>query len=101
MSEHTPGPWIARGDSVVAQRNIAASPKSTNEESVFSLTRDFVERLANARLASAAPDMGEFLKALDDFIDLASNLASTNPVASDLVKNQKKLKEILIKAGLK
>lgn len=54
MTQHTPGPWIQRGEIVVTNRPMLGA---YNEVSVVSLERPVEERLANARLIAAAPDM--------------------------------------------
>ena len=62
MSKHTPGPWIQRGERVDAQRNHVCG--GVNQESVLALSRPPEERLANARLIAAAPEMLEALQAV-------------------------------------
>ena len=60
MPQHTPGPWIARGEIVMAHRPHPVG--GYNEESVLSAARPWNERLANARLIAAAPEMLRLLQ---------------------------------------
>ena len=66
MSRHTPGPWITRGESVVAHRPHVSG--GYNEEPVQALTRTPEERLANAALIAAAPELLEALEAWHKFM---------------------------------
>ena len=54
-AKHTPEPWVARGDIVVAHRPHVCG--GYNEESVLSLNRPSAERHANKRLIAAAPSL--------------------------------------------
>ena len=66
MSKHTPGPWIADGDLILAADNwrVASCHRFPNN--------DDTARPANARLIAAAPELLEALQAI----------AGTDPVDS-------------------
>lgn len=67
MSEHTPGPWIIFGDGDIGELEImpagrAGSIAWIDFESTDETTPQSQEKLANARLIAAAPNMLAALK---------------------------------------
>jgi hypothetical protein len=89
--KYTPGPWVRRGESVNAHRPHECG--GYNEESIFALSRPPAERIANASLVVAAPDMRECLD--PDFLtwicDRLVNVNGDHPESDFILKLRKKI----------
>lgn len=75
-AEHTPGPWCTNGGLV----RTADANNITNRKiaSVFGPMGD-AEKIANARLIAAAPELLDALEGLSDILSRAESNASGNP----------------------
>lgn len=81
-SKHTPGPWILSGGRVESEQG-APIARAYREMSDFPHNIPViypVERDANMRLCSVAPEMLEFLKKLA----LEADSPKSNPLAAEL-----------------
>jgi hypothetical protein len=71
MSKHTPGPWQARGSTVLAKSRIGTNCTDA-DVAVYGapLVCESIRSDANARLIAAAPDLLEALRSLELSADL-------------------------------
>lgn len=79
MIKYTPGPWYALKDneSSPAGHLVRSEPSKIEVARASNIYMDRSERLANARLIAAAPELLEALEALSEAFEYSSKMGRT------------------------